>query len=351
MPASPSQPGHPGLPGPPHPRYALPFPFPHTSRARPPAPASVGSTRPRHHGVHERRGARAVEQSRTQQESARRIGPFRLITRLDPPHSVLPCRRFVARTEDGGHTVLLNTPLPGTDPARFAAEAEAARFLLGPWIAPVTGVAAPGEAPWSSSPYLPALPLPVALAVHGGPLPESTVRAVGATLAEALATAHGQRPHARRGLPRRRAAHRRRPPADLFRRGTGRLGRRRAAHRSAGPRPGGTRPRAGLGRPAASAGRRLRARRRPRVRRHRSHGARAGRTPARPAPGDRLVPGPRPGRPAHGHRPHDGARPADHARDGAELGRHPALPRLAAGPGGRRAGPPVLRAPRRRTPR
>ncbi|WP_406335563.1 serine/threonine protein kinase [Streptomyces zaomyceticus] len=133
-----------------------------------------------------------MEQSRTQQESARRIGPFRLITRLDPPHSVLPCRRFVARTEDGGHTVLLNTPLPGTDPARFAAEAEAARFLLGPWIAPVTGVAAPGEAPWSSSPYLPALPLPVALAVHGGPLPESTVRAVGATLAEALATAHGQ---------------------------------------------------------------------------------------------------------------------------------------------------------------
>ncbi|MET9723058.1 serine/threonine protein kinase [Streptomyces zaomyceticus] len=133
-----------------------------------------------------------MEQSRTQQESARRIGPFRLITRLDPPHSVLPCRRFVARTEDGEHTVLLNTPLPGTDPARFAAEAEAARFLLGPWIAPVTGVAGPGEAPWSASPYLPALPLPVALAVHGGPLPEATVRAVGAALAEALATAHGQ---------------------------------------------------------------------------------------------------------------------------------------------------------------
>lgn len=73
-----------------------------------------------------------MEQSRAQQESARRIGPFRLITRLDPPGSALPCRRFVARTEDGEHTVLLSTPLPGTDPARFAAEAEAARFLLGP---------------------------------------------------------------------------------------------------------------------------------------------------------------------------------------------------------------------------
>lgn len=32
----------------------------------------------------------------------------------------------------------------------------------------------------------------MALAVHGGPLPETTVRAVGATLAEALAAAHGQ---------------------------------------------------------------------------------------------------------------------------------------------------------------
>ncbi|MBX9424960.1 serine/threonine protein kinase [Streptomyces lateritius] len=120
------------------------------------------------------------------------MGPFRLITRLDPPQAVTPCRRFVARTEDGAQTVLLSAPLPGTDPARFAAEAEAARYLLGPWIAPVTGVAGPGEPPWYATPYLPALPLPVALAVHGGPLPEATVRAVGVTLAEALSAAHGQ---------------------------------------------------------------------------------------------------------------------------------------------------------------
>ncbi|MFB7238485.1 serine/threonine protein kinase [Streptomyces sp. NPDC056269] len=138
-----------------------------------------------------------MEQSRAQheparRESTRRIGPYRLITRLDPPRTVLPCRRFVARTEDGEHTVLLNTPLPGTDPARFAVEADAARHLLGPWVAPVTNVAGPGETPWYASPYTPALPLPVALAVHGGPLPETTVRAVGAALAEALAAAHGQ---------------------------------------------------------------------------------------------------------------------------------------------------------------
>ncbi|WP_338495920.1 serine/threonine protein kinase [Streptomyces sp. SJL17-4] len=134
----------------------------------------------------------SARQESARQESARRIGPYRLITRLDPPRTALPCRRFVARTEDGEQTVLLSTPLPDADPARFAAEADAARFLLGPWIAPVTAVAGPGEAPWYASPYVPALPLPVALAVHGGPLPEATVRAVGATLAEALAAAHGQ---------------------------------------------------------------------------------------------------------------------------------------------------------------
>ncbi|MFI9745459.1 serine/threonine protein kinase [Streptomyces sp. NPDC052494] len=153
-----------------------------------------------------------MERSRTQGDSApsgaaprtapdrpaapdRRIGPYRLITRLDPPGSAgsaVPCRRFVARTPDGGRTVLLSAPLPGTDPARFAAEATAARHLLGPWIAPVTDVAEPAAPAWYASPYVPALPLPVALAVHGGPLPEATVRAVGAALAEGLAAAHSQ---------------------------------------------------------------------------------------------------------------------------------------------------------------
>ncbi|ROQ32630.1 hypothetical protein EDD98_1622 [Streptomyces sp. PanSC19] len=139
-----------------------------------------------------------MEQSRTREESARRIGPYRLITRLDPPArpgrpgSPVPCRRFIARTDDGERTVLLSAPLPGADPARFAAEADAARRLLGAWIAPVTDLAAPGETPWYATPYLPALPLPVALAVHGGPLPEAIVRAVGAVLAEALAAAHAQ---------------------------------------------------------------------------------------------------------------------------------------------------------------
>ncbi|MFE0771753.1 serine/threonine protein kinase [Streptomyces sp. NPDC058861] len=143
-----------------------------------------------------------MEQARTRRESARRIGPYRLITRLDPPGSPAPCRRFVARGEDG-RTVLLSTPLPGADPARFAAEAGAGRHLTGPWIAPVTEVTGPfpgagviseaGPAPalaWYATPYLPALPLPVALAVYGGPLPEGVVRGVGGALAETLAAVH-----------------------------------------------------------------------------------------------------------------------------------------------------------------
>ncbi|MZE55834.1 hypothetical protein GTY86_32075, partial [Streptomyces sp. SID5770] len=161
-----------------------------------------------------------MEQARTRRESARRIGPYRLITRLDPPGSPAPCRRFVARGEDG-RTVLLSTPLPGADPARFAAEAGAGRHVVGPWLAPVTEVsgpfagagavsgagvasgAGPGAAPspgpgaatgpapaWYATPYLPLLPLPVALAVYGGPLPEGVVRGVGGALAETLAAVH-----------------------------------------------------------------------------------------------------------------------------------------------------------------
>ncbi|MFI8421254.1 serine/threonine protein kinase [Streptomyces sp. NPDC085479] len=126
-----------------------------------------------------------------------RIGPYRLITRLDPPGSpALPCRRFVARGGDG-ETVLLSVAAPGADPGAFAAEAEAARRLPAPWFEPVGRVSGAGgrqagQAAWYASPFRPALPLPVALTVHGGPLPEATVRAIGAALAEGLAAAHAQ---------------------------------------------------------------------------------------------------------------------------------------------------------------
>ncbi|CAM5253361.1 Serine/threonine protein kinase OS=Streptomyces alboniger OX=132473 GN=CP975_20345 PE=4 SV=1 [Streptomyces alboniger] len=126
--------------------------------------------------------------------ASRRIGPYVLITALDDPHTRIPVpeRRYIARSHDGEHTVLLGVPHRGTDPQRFMAEADASRYLLGPFVSPATTCAAPGEAAWHARPYLPALPLPTALAVNGGPFAERTVRALGAALAETLAVVHGQ---------------------------------------------------------------------------------------------------------------------------------------------------------------
>ncbi len=122
------------------------------------------------------------------------IGPYTVLGRLDDETSQVPVpeRRFIGRSADGDRTVLIGLPLPGADPGRFLAEAEASRYLLGPWSAPVAELAAPGDAPWHARPYLPVVPLPAALAVHGGPLPERTVRALGAALVETLIIGHGQ---------------------------------------------------------------------------------------------------------------------------------------------------------------
>ena len=125
----------------------------------------------------------------------RQIGPYTIVTRLDtgiPAHAPVPEHRFIARSADGDRTVLLSSPLATVDPQRFMAEADTSRYLLGSWVLPAVELAAPGEQAWHARPYLPALPLPIALAVHGGPLPERTVRALAVALAENLAVMHGQ---------------------------------------------------------------------------------------------------------------------------------------------------------------
>ncbi|MFI5657845.1 serine/threonine protein kinase [Streptomyces sp. NPDC051684] len=119
------------------------------------------------------------------------VGPYLLLTPIDQEGGA-PAARWIARTVGGDRTVLLSTPAPGVDPNRFMAEADAARYLLGSWTLPTVELAPPGGAPWHARPYVPVLPLPIALALNGGPLPERTVRALGVALAETLSVIHGQ---------------------------------------------------------------------------------------------------------------------------------------------------------------
>ncbi|MGQ4415403.1 serine/threonine protein kinase [Streptomyces sp. SAS_269] len=136
---------------------------------------------------------RAGTGSRTR--DTRSIGPYTVVTRLDtrmPAHAPVSEYRFIARSSDRNRTVLLSTPLATVDPQRFMAEADASRYLLGSWVLPAVELAAPGDQTWHARPYVPALPLPTALALHGGPLPERTVRALAVALAENLAVMHGQ---------------------------------------------------------------------------------------------------------------------------------------------------------------
>ncbi|MFG2532142.1 serine/threonine protein kinase [Streptomyces sp. NPDC048516] len=127
-------------------------------------------------------------------DDPRRIGAYDVVARFDTETSSrlpVPERRFLARLPGGSRTVLISMPLPGADVGRFAVEAEGARRRLsGAWIASVTEVGGRADAPWYATPYLPALTLTGALAAHRGPLPERTVRALGAALAETLIATH-----------------------------------------------------------------------------------------------------------------------------------------------------------------
>lgn len=72
---------------------------------------------------------------------------------------------------------------------RFRREAEAARSVGGFWTAAVVNADPDAEQPWLATEYVPGPTLHRAVADHG-PLPEATVRSLGAGLAEALAAIH-----------------------------------------------------------------------------------------------------------------------------------------------------------------
>lgn len=121
----------------------------------------------------------------------RTIGAYRLLGRLGAGGMG---RVYLGRSA-GGRTVAVKIVHPhfAADEefrARFRREVEAARRVGGEWTAPVLD-ADPGAAvPWVATGYVAGPSLDRALAAHG-PLPEASVRAIGAGLARALVAVHG----------------------------------------------------------------------------------------------------------------------------------------------------------------
>ncbi|MFF4276374.1 serine/threonine-protein kinase [Streptomyces sp. NPDC001536] len=118
------------------------------------------------------------------------VGPYRLLGRLG---SGGMGRVYLGRSA-GGRTVAVKIVHPhfALDEefrARFRREVEAARRVGGAWTAPVLDADPDAPVPWVATAYAAGPSLSAAVA-DGGPLPEHSVRVLGAGLAEALAAVH-----------------------------------------------------------------------------------------------------------------------------------------------------------------
>ena len=125
-------------------------------------------------------------------EDPRSVGAYRLVRRLGAGGMG---RVYLGRSP-GGRTVAVKMVHPHVAAdegfrARFRREVEAARRVGGRWTAPVLDADPDAPVPWVASGYVAGPALHRAVAAHG-PLPEHTVRALGAGLAEALAAIHAQ---------------------------------------------------------------------------------------------------------------------------------------------------------------
>ncbi|MFC1416794.1 protein kinase domain-containing protein [Streptacidiphilus cavernicola] len=126
-----------------------------------------------------------------QSDDPSKIGPYALIARLGTGGMGVV---YLARSV-GGRTVAVKVVRPelaasGDFRARFRREVEAAQSVSGAYTAPVVDFDHDAATPWLATAYVLGPSLAEAVAAHG-PLPEASVRTLGAVLAEALRAIHG----------------------------------------------------------------------------------------------------------------------------------------------------------------